>query len=274
MRVDLEALDRALAQPAAQEVLEDFLQACRAHPGPYKPDLPGAREWGLLQLKSPVADRLHENTLARLKATSGVYSNECQASIIAAFQASEPDLARMIMSGNAAIRGVKRSEFRVGPVAAPAGYTALVAHFPKPASIRPGLLLAQKFRTLAPLSHPVWNALLLQLLLLRLHPFMDGNGRTFRALVNYELQCVGILGKSPISFRKVLDANRANDILLRLIVSKSDDTVTSVCEALCFDLTLLRLAIEAGSGKSITAPSLSQIAPSASEQTSALTVTV
>jgi hypothetical protein len=77
--------------------------------------------------------------------------------------------------------------YRTGAVVADAGYTQLVFVFPSPEHILPTLKSLDEFRSVAPLGHPAWNALFLETALLLLHPFQDGNGRTARALTDYEL---------------------------------------------------------------------------------------
>lgn len=261
MRVDLQKLDEFLAQGRPAVLLEEFLKACALYVGPYNPDLAGVDDWRQLQLASTVSDKLHETTVKRLTNNPSIYEYGYGEAVQCALRQGEPDLACMIKGANAALCGQSISDFRTGPVVAPAGYTTLVAHFPDAAKVNQGVSLAQEFRNYAPLGHPVWNALLLQLLLLRLHPFMNGNGRTFRALVNYELQRAGVLGPFGVPVRKILDANRANDILLRTRVTQSKDPVIPVAEALSFDLCLLTLALQAGSGVSVKAPPLNEIAP-------------
>lgn len=260
MKLDLEALDRALAGPGPNGILKTFLDALRLYDGPLAATLPGA-PWRALRLASPVAERLHPATVARLEAGANAYPDLDPEPVYQAFEAGEPDLSEMLLQVNALLAPGTAWGLRRGPVCAPAGYTGLVAQFPPPSHILPALALAERFRAAAPLSHPVWNALLLQLLVLRVHPFMDGNGRTARALVNYELRRHGLLRASPIPTRKALDANRANDILLRLAITEGSRPVSAVTEALSFDLVLLTLALVTGSGAQLEAPCLSSVAP-------------
>lgn len=260
MKLDLEALEQALAGPASQAWLNKLVNHLRGVEAPHDPVLPGAANWRALRLKSPVAERLHPTTVARLEAGQAAYPALSYEPVFTTFEKGEPKLTWMLRRANALLTGRPRARLRHGPVSAPAGYTGLVAQFPPAAKLGPGLMMAERFRQAAPLSHPVWNALLLQLLVLRLHPFMDGNGRTARALVNYELRRHGLL-RRPIPIKKVLDANRANDILLRLAVSKGGRPVSAVAEALCFDVVLLTLAVIAGAGGRIEAPELADVAP-------------
>ena len=81
---------------------------------------------------------------------------------------------------------------------------------PPPASrIAPSLALIAELRDAAPLCHPLWNTLLLWVLLRDLRPFVRGNARTLDAFVSYELWWAGCYGCAVLPFGEVLAVNGA-----------------------------------------------------------------
>ena len=244
--LDLSRLEQRLRQTPAIACLDRFLTAIERSPGPYDWQVIAEADWKDFVIPSAVADRLHSTTISRLEGPVTAYAHRDAKDLFRRVKRREPDLFDVLRTLR---RGVTpyRDGLRTRMITAPAGYTRQVAIFPPPERIKAALGSAAGFREAQLLHHPVWNALLLYLLLLRIHPFGDGNGRTLRALVNYEIWRAGLIAPALIPSKRVLDANRANEISTRTAVSNAadpDSLADAVRDALCFDLTILAMTVE------------------------------
>lgn len=265
MKIDLQELNGWLCNDVSISVLGLLSDALKEFPGPLDPALPGAVEWQQLAFRSPVSSKLHKKTLGRLRDGRAAYPTFDAPNIFRVVAEDEPGLVLMLRRLRRHVTGYGDG-LRRSPASAQAGYTRRVAHFTHARNIGSALRSAEKFRIMKPLSSPIWNALLLQLLLLRIHPFRDGNGRTCRALSAYELWSAGESEARDLPVRKALDANRANDILVKTAIGRSanrDKEIVAVGEAITFDAMLMYVTILAGAGETPPIIELSDLAPAA-----------
>ncbi|MEO1039363.1 MAG: Fic family protein [Pseudomonadota bacterium] len=184
---------------------------------------------------------LHAKTLARLNGPASVYEHPPAAKTFKTAQRKEPDLAALLLHLRRAVTPL-RDGWRQGPVVAGGGFTDQASVFPAPAHIQSGIASAQKLRGAAPLHHPFWNTLLLRLLLLRLHPFQKGNGRTMRALLSYELTRHELCPPHYLPLARVFDANRPALIQSRLDITQAAtpaQLIQAVALALRLDATMI-----------------------------------
>ena len=244
MKIDLDKLCEMLTEAKPRSLLESTLSVLEQHNGPYDPNRLLEIDWRELVISDPVAHRLHTETVRRL-----VSGDHLEPLVADPSQIFRKIRARGELELSSVLKQLRRAFtpytdwLRSGPIQASAGYTQLVALFPPPERLRPALQNACAFRRASPLPHALWNVLLLYLLFLRIHPFRDGNGRTARALIGYEMWRHGLIKPSLVPLKRILDANRANEIETRLRIAKAstpDAVSAAVCEAMCFDLTLIR----------------------------------
>lgn len=243
MKLDLNALCETLQGDEPRSLLESTLLLLERHNGPYDPHRLLETDWRELVFPGPVSQRLHKDTVKRLE--SGTLSEPADPDQEPVFRKirgrAEPELTGVLRQLRRAFTPYD-DWLRNGPIQASAGYSNLVALFPPPDRLLPALRNACSFRRASPLPHPVWNTLLLYLLLLRIHPFRDGNGRTARALISYELWRLGFITPSLLPLKRLLDANRANEIETRLNIANASSPAAAnaaVCKAMCFDLKLI-----------------------------------
>lgn len=231
-----------------QTLLRDF-------PGPYDQNSIKRVPWQSLQFSSDVSDLIHANTVSRLEENNyadGIGNLDGAFKFI---QRRERNGLTDVLGEIRKIVTEYKDGLRTGPVSAEAGYTCKVAIFPAADRIPSALRVIEQFRKEQPLSHPIWNILLSSLLLLRLHPFRDGNGRTMRALVSYELWRSGMLNACILPMKKVLDANRANEIRSRTALSDAESKVRlaeAYANALLFDAKVMSATISACCCKNFT----------------------
>jgi hypothetical protein len=248
MRLDLEQLDAALKEPDAASALDAAyagLEACAA------PDLAAriaCTPARALMLAPDDADLLHPETWARLDGPPEVYDHPDADPAFKAAARAEPDLTLILRRLRRAVTGLKDGLRRTG-VRAGGGFTMQDSVFPPPEAIAPALKTFAALRAAAPLHDPVWNALLLRLMLQRLHPFAKGNGRTFRALLSYELHRAGLIGPAYIPVARILDANRPALIRARNAITTadgSDEMMAATARALALDGRLIGRLAEQG----------------------------
>ena len=237
--LDLEQLDAALSEPKPAAHLAGLLQVLAAHPGPYDWARTRKVPWQSLVIRTRVCNRIHPSTRARLQAgdPDDVRSIHSDFSF-AALQEDNSDLVLHLIRLREQALGLP-SDFRRGGCHAEAGFTRKVAIFPAPQAIPRSLAVLHDFRAAQPLSHPIWNALLLYLMLLRTHPWSDGNGRTMRLLLAHELWRNDLIHDSVLPLKRVLDANRANEVKLFTEVSRRQRDPVHAARAFADALTLL-----------------------------------
>ena len=218
--LDLPRLDAELRSPKAACRLQALLGALEVCPGPYCQDRLRATPWQALVIRTRECGRIHRATRERLE--SGDPADG--ASLRRGFELGELDASdrslRALLSGIRTDALGLDDVLRSGPCRAEAGFTRKVALFPDAAALPGALGVLGEFREAEPLAHPVWNALLLYLLLLRVHPYGDGNGRTMRVLLAFELRRAGLVGDSVLPLKRVIDANRATEMKLYTDVSR------------------------------------------------------
>lgn len=236
MRIDFDLLNDELMAPENEKVRLGFRQALDSSHFCSALVKRRTENWRSLQIDSPYKDLLHPKTVARLEADQ--YS---KAPLQLKFEFERlremnPCLKQLLLALRPCTTPYKDT-WRTTPVTAEAGFTKLIAHFPDPILIAPTLDLLEELRRSAPTHDPVWNVLILELLLLRLHPFRDGNGRTARAVAAYELWRLGISKPMIIPSRRALDANRATQLYFLTALSECDEMGTRMLvlsRYLCF----------------------------------------
>jgi hypothetical protein len=213
-----------------------------------------ATTWQRLVLRNRNAHRLHATTRRRLNRGDPDDQPRDSWLLFSVARDLEPDLPAVLGHLHESLTDADHG-WRSVPCGAEAGFTKRIAVFPGPEHIAPGLERLQRLRDAAPLSHPVWNALLLYLQMLRLHPFADGNGRAARALIAYELWRAGLIQESLIPLKRVLDANRATELYQLTRISRTqrdrDAAVHAVSRMLVFLARLLRIATAHSTASSI-----------------------
>jgi len=213
VKIDLEKLRKLLKCREPQLLLERFLSMCS------DPDFESAsaegrqRPWRELQIESDVSHRLHATTVERLESDAYERAPIQASSLFAKLETDATPLDRCLQSIRRLVTPYN-DQFRTGPVAAEAGYTTLVVIYPVAEYIRPTLDSLDEFRRTQSLGHPVWDALFLETMIMQLHPFKDGNGRTIRAFADYELWRARIFDPVIVNLSRVLDANRATQLKL------------------------------------------------------------
>lgn len=243
--LDLDALDRTLRSDENSAVLRELTEQLRRTPGPWSWEVMQATTWQRLVLRNRNAHRLHATTRRRLNRGDPDDRPRDSWLLFSVAKDTEPDLSAVLRHLHESLTDAEHG-WRSAPCSAEAGFTKRIAVFPAPERIPAGLEQLQMLRCAAPLSHPVWNALLLYLQMLRLHPFTDGNGRTARALIAYELWRAGLIQESLIPLKRVLDANRATELYQLTRISRtqrdSEAAVHAVSRMLVFLAKLLRIA--------------------------------
>lgn len=236
MLIDFDLLNEELMSPECEQVRLEF----RERVGLQQPCTSIVKrrssDWRSLQIESLYKDLLHPTTIARLDADQ--YSKEPLLLPVEfeRLNQSSPSLKQLLLALRPCVTPYNDS-WRTAPIAAEAGFTKLIAHFPDPRVIVPSLDLLEEFRRSAPIHDPVWNVLLLELLLLQVHPFRDGNGRTARAVAAFELWRLGVSRPMILPTRRVLDANRATQLqLLTKLSGRGDacDRMHTLSLYLCF----------------------------------------
>lgn len=253
-KLDLVALDRTLRSDENSAVLRTLTEQLRRAPGPYSWEVMQATTWQRLVLRNRNAHRLHATTRRRLNHGDPGDRPRDSWLLFPGAKDLEPHLPAVLRHLHESLTDAAHG-WRTEPCSAEAGFTKRVAIFPAPKLIPAGLEQLQMLRAAAPLSHPVWNALLLYLMVLRLHPFADGNGRTSRALIAYELWRAGLINESLIPLKRVLDANRATELYQLTRISRTqrdgEATVHAVSRMLVFLAKLLRIATTHSTASSI-----------------------
>lgn len=247
MKVDLYAVRERLRNADCQDALQRFLETQSPKSASHSPQRKRADSWRDLQIESDVAHLLHPTTIDRLE--SDAY-DENPLDATDAFDA----LSRRGATISQALQALRPlatpydEDFRIGPVSAEAGFTGLVALFPAAEQIMPTLSVLEAFRKEAPLGHSVWNAVFLEIMLLQLHPFQDGNGRTVRAFTDFELWRSGVSDPSIKNIRRTLDANRAHQLMLftamHSAASSKEPCSAEICACLKFQVDLRTRASE------------------------------
>ena len=157
-------------------------------------------------MRTPVCRRIHATTREWLEAGDPADGRSiAPAFCFAAVADASPSLRSLL----AALRSRALrlpAGFRSGACRAEAGFTRKVALFPAADRIEPALARLDALRSAQPLAHPVWNAALLHLSLLRLHSSAAGNGRPVRLLPARELWRAGLIRDSVLPPKRVLDA--------------------------------------------------------------------
>lgn len=236
MRIDFDLLNDELMAPECEELLLAFRQTVDPNQSCCPSVKRRAETWKSLQVDSLFKDLLHPTTVARLEADQ--YS---KAPLQLQFEFERlsqmnPDLKQLLRALRSYVTPY-RDSWRTAPITAEAGFTKLIAHFPSPILIAPTIDLLEELRRSAPIHDPVWNVFVLELLLLRLHPFRDGNGRTARAVAAYELWRLGVSKPMILPSRRALDANRATQLHFLTALSESDEVRTRMhilSRYLCF----------------------------------------
>jgi len=245
--IDLEKLSGLLTTPAHIKAIGEFESLLQRSKGPFCWESVAREPWEGLVFEVPDRDRLHENTIARLTGPVENYRLPEVTGLFRELESLEPDFISLIGQLRDAVTGLGTS-FRTGPMWSEAGYLCKVSVFQSAKAVMGALKVAEQFRNSESLHHPLWNALLLQLLCLRIHPFSDGNGRSFRALVSYELYRSGSIVPTIIPTKKVLDANRPYEIRTRAAVTNAVDKklrTEAVADALLFDVRVLNCSLSA-----------------------------
>jgi Fic family protein len=244
--LDLEMLNHILGSGVYSSMADELQTLLRDFPGPYDQNALKRVPWQSLQFSSDVSNLLHANTVSRLEENN--YADGI-GSLNDSFEFTQRRERNGLTDVLGEIRKIVtdyKDGLRTGPVAAEAGYTCKVAIFPPAERIPVALQVIEQFRKEQPLLHPIWNILLSSILLLRLHPFSDGNGRTMRAFVSYELWRSGMLNACIIPLKKALDANRANEIQTRTALSHSRTKLQlaeAYAAALLFDARVISSTI-------------------------------
>lgn len=213
MLIDFHLLNEALMAPECEQVRREFREKVSPKDALSLTSGCRAEDWRSLQIESSYKDRLHPTTVARLDAD--LYS-KAPLMLPIEFEGlnqSNLGLRQLLLTLRSCVTPYNDS-WRTSQIAAEAGFTKLIAHFPEADVIARSLDLLEEFRRCMPLQDPLWNVLTLELLLLRLHPFKDGNGRTARAVAAFELWRLGVSRPMILPTRRVLDANRATQLHL------------------------------------------------------------
>lgn len=210
--LDLERLGAELTRPRRAALLAAAREALADPPGPDAWSRLHAVPWQTLVIRTRVCARIHATTRMRLNAGDAADGRSIREGFrLADLDEHDGDLRTLLPAIRRSALGLPEA-LRAAGCRAEAGFTRKVSIFPPPEAIPGALATLDAFRRAAPLSDPVWNALLLYLFLLRTHPFPDGNGRTMRLLLSFELRRAGLLGEWVLPLKRVLDANRANEV--------------------------------------------------------------
>jgi len=237
IEADLDLLQRTLNSNEYQEIQSSFQDALLESGKQWPIDKLNQYEWRALCLPGKHWKKLHSNTVNRLEKSEYQTPLSAPEGLFKALSQLEPSLSEVLkMIWQEQHEGI--AIFRRKPVYAPGGYTRKAFVYPDAGVIGGALATLEQMRTNDfYLSGSVWRAALLYLLVLRLHPFQDGNGRAARVLFSYELWRMGVMHSGVIPFKKTLDANRILEIRgnLALSTSESIDSATfSLARVLLF----------------------------------------
>ena len=212
VRLDLESLDVCLAEARYERHRQALLDVLTEHPGPYAWERLRATPWQALVVRTPESGRLHAVTRRRLENGDPLDGESLRRGFAPSMlDVHAGDLRSVLSAIRTEALGLE-SGFRRADCHAPAGYTKKVAVFPPPGAIDGAIRQLGEFHEARPFASPVWNALLLYVLLLRVHPYADGNGRTMRVLLSFLLWREGLISDSVLPLKRALDANRASEM--------------------------------------------------------------
>lgn len=252
--LDLERLDAELARPRHASRLAAARAALADPPGPEAWSRLRAVRWQTLVIRTRVCDRIHATTRARLNAGDTADGRSIREGFrLAELDEHDGSLRTLLPAMRRVALGLPE-DFRRGGCRAEAGFTRKVSIFPPPEAIAGALATLDAFRDAAPLSDPLWNALLLYLFLLRTHPFADGNGRTMRLLLSFELRRAGLLGDWVLPLKRVLDANRANEVDRYTRLSRVQHDAARVSTATADALAFMARVVEIAAARASSHP--------------------
>ena len=224
MDINLEALQERLDRKEAKGSMSALDAYFCEHKGPFCWKKIAEAPWKTLCMDEMQSTARHHETLARLEGQSHVYQHPEAARHFERARRKEPDLYTVILSLRKSVTGLDAG-LRRGRVVAHGGRTKVTSVFPSWRKLRGIIRVAENLRNAQPLSNPLWNILLLRLLLLRAHPFQRGNGRAMRALLSYEMNRMKLTGPFYFPLVKVLDANRPAIIESNIKISRAETEV-------------------------------------------------
>lgn len=241
MDLDLDRLQERLDHPESSSLLDELLAFFAAHEGRYCWQTISDTPWQTLCIDASQKTERHKETLDRLEGHREIYSHPAAASHFRRASKSEPDLYKVVTSLRRSVTGLSDG-LRRTTVCAKGGKTGLTSVFPEWHKLKRIIKISEGLRRHSPLADPLWNILLLRIVLLRAHLFGRGNGRAMRALLSYELHRHGISGPHYFPVVKVFDANRPAIIEANIDISRARnqaDLVDSIARSMQLSLRLM-----------------------------------
>lgn len=247
MRICFERVEAELASRRATRALARLKTAAETTRGPYEFATLLDHPAQSLELRRGVLSDASAQTRKRIEEASDAGGVDRHWGRLAFWRRRDLPLEQALALIRCDVLGLPAA-YRTGDVHAPLGRTGYAAQFPPAESVPRDLLQLANVRTAQPFAESIWNALLLYLLLLRVHPYADGNGRAARALLGVDLFRAGLLDDPNLPLKRTLDVNRATEMRLAVKVSRSAQcslrTASAVSEYMCFVADLVRRTIE------------------------------
>jgi hypothetical protein len=246
VEIVLEKLRRILVEPPYSQLSDRFLSLLHETRGPFTQAVWVGEGWRKFVIDASVAHEIGPQARKRLKNPSSMSRSSLPAGLFDRVKAKEPHFKPALLKMKRGVTGLAGG-FRTGPVSASAGFLRQTAVFPAPNQIAPGLSQISRLLAAQPvLPSPVWDALLVQVILLRLHPFPTGNGRTARAMAAYELWRRGLIAETLIPVGPIIDANRPSSIALNAAIDVPGcaDVERLVALKLAFELYALLCVVD------------------------------
>lgn len=244
--IDLELLKEQLDRPTPSMVLGKFLSLLRTAKDLENWQALLSVPWEALIFPSPCATHLHIETVLELRHNQSAFAVRSASELFEKAGALEPQFICVLKYFNSSTCGGD-AELRTAPVYRRADGRHPTFTYPQPELIKSALMRANEVRELDGFFDPVWRALLVSYLVNHVHPFVDGNGRTSRTLFCYELWRSGVMGCYCLPLRRVLAANRANEIQLKNLVTAArtiESRTIAVFRVLLFDLLVATKTLE------------------------------
>lgn len=241
MDLDLGRLQERLDYDESRILIHELLDYFAEHKGPYCWQTLSDTPWPDLCINESQTVNRHKDTLARLEGCADVYAHPTAAGHFHRASKAEPDLYKVVRSLRRSVTGLEDG-LRRTRVYAKGGNTGLTSVFPEWRKLRNIIKVSEGLRKHSPLSNPLWNILLLRIVLLRAHLFQTGNGRAMRALLSYELYRHKISGPYYFPVVKVFDANRPAIIDANLQISRAKEQaslVDAIAESMQLSLRLM-----------------------------------
>lgn len=243
--IDLERLEERLNRPSFRSCRSGLRHALQ-NADDFSQDRLSKHAWHRLAIKPGDIRNLHADTIRRLhhpRTEEKLLGPQAFRRI----ESGEPELLAILRRIRSATTGWQGG-LRTRPCYSEAGSLRRTVRFPAPDRIANSLKGIDSARREGLLADRLWNAILQYLLLIRIHPFRDGNGRTMRAHLNYEFWRAGLIHARSLPLKRVLDANRHTEFSLAIASYRSalnaDQQIDALLQQMSFMAQVVLVSAE------------------------------